>query len=60
MASATDSAAATSSPPEIGRVRNSQGLLSVMMARIRLISIWSPRISPRISGASGKPAFTST
>src|SRR3954463_8624695 len=31
---------------------------SVMIERTRLISIWSPRITPRMKGASGKPQAT--
>jgi hypothetical protein len=42
--------------PEIGRVRKSHGSESVMSARTRFTSIWSPRVTPRISGASGKAA----
>ena len=33
-------------------------LRAVMTARRRLISIWSPRITPRMKGASGKPNLT--
>src|SRR3954468_10296664 len=57
-ATAIDTTDAASSTPEIGRVTNSHGSESVMIERTRLISIWSPRITPRMKGASGKPNFT--
>src|SRR3954466_10977509 len=57
-AATIDSTDAASSKPEIGRVMKSQGFESVMIERTRLISIWSPRITPNMNGASGKQNLT--